>query len=61
MIFRALPGGTIEVFIDHRQDQYSKGGWSWLQCSGLRRVEAPAGLELQPGLNDEDCSVIPFQ
>lgn len=34
-IWRLLPNGLVEVFVDQRRDAWSKGGWYRLECVGL--------------------------
>jgi hypothetical protein len=34
-IYRILPAGSIEVFVDQRRDRYSRGGWYRLGCLDL--------------------------
>lgn len=38
-VYRVLPGGSVEVFVDQTQDLYSTGGWLRLACPGLSRLE----------------------
>jgi hypothetical protein len=57
-IYRILAAGSVEVFVDYRRDRFSKGGWSRLLCSGLRRLEgSPWQDDFGPGLGDGDCVV----
>jgi hypothetical protein len=55
-IYRILAAGSIEVFVDQRQDRYSKGGWYRLACPGLRLIEGWRE-DFVPGLRDGDCTV----
>jgi hypothetical protein len=57
-IYRILPGGSIEVFVDQRRDRYSKGGWYRLACQGLTRLQgSPWQDDFAPGLREGDCTV----
>lgn len=55
-IFRALPGGQAEVFVDQTQDRYSAGGWLRLTCPGLTLSgDPPVLLPGVVGDNPRDC------
>ena len=50
-IYRILPGGSVEVFIDSTQDTWSNRTWLHLACPGLSLIDgAPDQPAFGPGL-----------
>jgi hypothetical protein len=50
-IYRILPGGAVEVFVDSTQDTWSAKTWLRLACPGLSLVDgAGAQSEFEAGL-----------
>lgn len=50
-IYRVLPSGAVEVFIDSTQDQWSARTWLHLACPGLSLIEGDlAQPAFGPGL-----------
>jgi hypothetical protein len=50
-IYRILPGGAVEVFIDSTRDAWSAKTWLHLACPGLSLIdEAQVQLDFGPGL-----------
>lgn len=58
-IYRVLPNGAVEVFIDSTQDRWSARTWLHLACPGLSLIEGdPAQPAFGPGLKAQaggDC------
>lgn len=58
-IYRILPGGAVEVFIDSTQDTWSAKTWIRLACPGLSlAVNDPGQPAFVPGLGPQpegDC------
>ncbi|HEX5823407.1 MAG TPA: hypothetical protein VFY18_03015 [Candidatus Limnocylindrales bacterium] len=53
-IYRVLPGGSVEVFIDSTQDVWSARTWLRLACPGLSLIEGAAGQPaFGPGLGSQ--------
>ena len=53
-VYRVLPGGAVEVFIDSTQDVWSARTWLHLACPGLSLVEgAPDQPAFGPGLGSQ--------
>jgi hypothetical protein len=44
-IYRVLPDGSVELFVDMTRDRYGSGEWERLVCSGLRPVREEDGLD----------------
>lgn len=44
-IYRVLPDGTVEVFVDMTRDRYGSGTWERLACSELRPVREDDGID----------------
>jgi hypothetical protein len=53
-IYRILPGGAVELFIDSTQDAWSARTWLHLACPGLSLIpDAPAQPAFGPGLGPQ--------
>jgi hypothetical protein len=56
-IYRILPNGAVEVFIDSTQDTWSAKTWLHLACPGLSLIDgAPAQPAFGPRGPGGDCS-----
>lgn len=42
---RALPGGGMETFLDHRRDQYRSSDWQQFVCPGARSLRETGKCE----------------
>lgn len=57
-IYRVLPDGSVEVFIDSTHDKWSAMTWLHLACPGLSLVDgAPGQPAFAPGLGDGPAEV----
>ena len=51
-IYRILPDGRIEVFVDSTQDRFGSRTWARLDCT---RLEPILGAQVQPAFGPGDC------
>lgn len=54
-IYRVLPDGSVEMFVDMTRDRYGSGEWERLVCSGLRPVREGDGLDESWIFVEEGC------
>jgi hypothetical protein len=53
LIYRILPAGGVEIFVDQTRDRYSMGGWVRLDCASLSLIPEGRG---QPAFGStSDC------
>lgn len=57
-IYRVLPDGSVEVFIDSTQDKWGSGRWEHLSCRSLAHAEnGTLSNDFGP---DDTCVAIPL-
>lgn len=54
-IYRVLPDGGTELFIDMTRDRYGSGEWERLVCTGRRPVRAEDGIDESWVFVEEGC------
>jgi len=54
-IYRVMPDGTMDMFIDATRDRFGSGEWERYVCTGLRPVRAEDGLGEEWVFVEEGC------
>ena len=54
-IYRALPDGTMEMFVDMTRDRFGSGEWARLSCAGLHPVRDEDGIDAAWVFVEDGC------